>query len=474
MIWEKNVYTIAMVTNLVEEKKTKCLQYWPTVESSTRYGDFTVRTESEAIFAEFTIRNLKVDFEEGKPSRTITQFHFTAWPDHGVPRSTSSLLQFWRKVRNNDANKAHTWLVHCSAGVGRTGTFIATDILYDQGKEKGSVDIHKCVRNLRDQRVNMVQTKDQYLFLHGLMIEALILPSEPVPLEHFHQVLNDLKDVDNAARKTKLLLQYETLKEDMTYRFTKDDTEEKYSAAMLEENRNKNRNNSILPSNEFRPFLATAIAGCTNYINAVYIPSYCDIHGYIITQNPLENTAIDCCRLVYEQEAKVIVTFPSKVKEKDGTYLPEDGTVNLGPFTVTKMSEEDKHFYKKKTFVMAYNSEERELTQLMFSYWPVNRIIPSDPLKMLNFMQEVEFHRRIADNKPVLVQCRDGSEKSGLFVVLMNILERARLDNEVSIPQVIRQLRIRRQQIIPNFEQFKFCHDVLLCHVDSNAVYANM
>ncbi|XP_060595354.1 receptor-type tyrosine-protein phosphatase alpha-like [Ruditapes philippinarum] len=467
MICEKEIFTIAMVTNLVEEGKTKCQQYWPAVQTRLRYGKTSVYTASEIIYSDFTIRNFNVSYEGG-PQRNIRQFHFTSWPDKSVPRTTSCLLQFWRKVRKTDENKYHTWLVHCSAGVGRTGTFIALDILYDQGKDKGSVDVYQCVKDLRDQRVNMVQTKDQYVFLHNLMVEALLFFSEPIPLDKLHKAVKDLKTVDQATKKSKHLLLYEALKEDMTVLRTDKAVKEMNSAALLKDNRSKNRFSTVLAGNEFRPILVTHFSGRTNYINAVFMPSYCHKEGYYVTQKPLDNTAIDFCRLLYEKNVKVIVKFPDNEKDHVGVDM------SVGPFMLKKKSEEDKVFYTKTVFNMAYKSKDIKITQLEFKNWDADQITPDDPENMLHFMHEVELLNRIAYDSPVLVQCLDGSEKSGLFVTLMNIFERAKLDNEVSIPQVIRELRYIRQQIIPNFEQFQFCYDAVLRYVDSHQMYANM
>ena len=90
---------------------------------------------------------------------TVRQFHFTAWPDHGVPTYPTSLLAFHKKFRSFDDTQSGPAIIHCSAGVGRTGTFIALDSLLEQAKDKGVVDVLGCVRNMRTQRVNMVQTQ---------------------------------------------------------------------------------------------------------------------------------------------------------------------------------------------------------------------------------------------------------------------------------------------------------------------------
>ena len=89
---------------------------------------------------------------------TVRQFHFTTWPDHGVPAHPTSLLAFHKKFRSFHDPTAGPAVVHCSAGVGRTGTFIAVDYLLDQSRVERLVDVFGCVRRMREKRVNMVQT----------------------------------------------------------------------------------------------------------------------------------------------------------------------------------------------------------------------------------------------------------------------------------------------------------------------------
>ncbi|XP_053400708.1 receptor-type tyrosine-protein phosphatase mu-like [Mercenaria mercenaria] len=322
-----------------------------------------------------------------------------------------------------------------SAGVGRTGTFIALDILYDQGTDKGSIDVFKCVDELRQRRVNMVQTKRYTTCLPVSIFLTLMSNSGTVSEK------NSEDDIYTTAKKT--------------------------------DNKSKNRYDNILAPNEFRPFLLTQVPGCPDYINAVFIPGYLNKFGYILTQTALTSTAVDCCRLVYEQEVKIIVTFqedgdddvnillthtiPDYLDMSSylfiliGIYLPEKGSVKLGPFGMTFVADENKRDYIRRGYQLTFQSEKRSVTQLMFKEWPPSSLTPSDPSKMLYFLEEVETLQRQNDDKPILAQCLKDAQRSGLIVVLMDILERLRFDKEVSISLVIRQLKIRRQQIIPNF-----------------------
>ncbi|XP_074082245.1 receptor-type tyrosine-protein phosphatase beta isoform X1 [Macrotis lagotis] len=176
MSWEQNVHNIVMVTQCVEKGRVKCDHYWPADQDSLYYGDLIVQMLSESVLSEWTIREFKICSEEQlDANRLIRHFHYTVWPDHGVPETTQSLIQFVRTVRDyiNRTPGAGPTIVHCSAGVGRTGTFIALDRILQQLDSKDSVDIYGAVHDLRLHRVHMVQTECQYVYLHQCVRDVL-------------------------------------------------------------------------------------------------------------------------------------------------------------------------------------------------------------------------------------------------------------------------------------------------------------
>ncbi|XP_053318377.1 receptor-type tyrosine-protein phosphatase beta isoform X2 [Spea bombifrons] len=176
MAWEQNVHNIVMVTQCVEKGRVKCDHYWPFDQDSLYYGDLIVQMLSESVLPEWTIREFRICTEDQLDSaRVVRHFHYTVWPDHGVPETTQSLIQFVRTVRDyiNRSPGAGPTVVHCSAGVGRTGTFIALDRILQQMDTKDSVDIYGAVYDLRLHRVHMVQTECQYLYLHQCVRDVL-------------------------------------------------------------------------------------------------------------------------------------------------------------------------------------------------------------------------------------------------------------------------------------------------------------
>uniref|UniRef100_A0A3B3TMY6 protein-tyrosine-phosphatase n=1 Tax=Poecilia latipinna TaxID=48699 RepID=A0A3B3TMY6_9TELE len=176
MVWEHGVHNVVMVTQCVEKGRVKCDQYWPADKEPLYYGDLVIQMLSESVLPEWTIREFKIISENScSYPRMMRHFHYTVWPDHGVPESTQSLIQFVRTVRDYVDRSPSTGatVVHCSAGVGRTGTFVALDRVLQQLDSKGGIDLYGCVFDLRLHRQHMVQTECQYAFLHQCVRDVL-------------------------------------------------------------------------------------------------------------------------------------------------------------------------------------------------------------------------------------------------------------------------------------------------------------
>ncbi|XP_034442989.1 receptor-type tyrosine-protein phosphatase beta-like isoform X2 [Hippoglossus hippoglossus] len=177
MVWEQNVHNVVMVTQCVEKGRVKCDHYWPFDQDPLYYGDLIVQMLSESVLPEWTIREFNICSEDQlSVTRLLRQFHFTVWPDHGVPETTQSLVQFVRTVRDyvtRTGSGSGPTVVHCSAGVGRTGTFIVLDRVLQQLDTKDTLDIYGSVFDLRLHRSHMVQTECQYSYLHQCVRDVL-------------------------------------------------------------------------------------------------------------------------------------------------------------------------------------------------------------------------------------------------------------------------------------------------------------
>ncbi|PIO37165.1 hypothetical protein AB205_0105150, partial [Aquarana catesbeiana] len=166
MILQQKSQVIVMLTQCNEKRRIKCDHYWPFTTEPVSYGDIMVEMVSEDEQPDWAFRVFRVS--QADDAQHVLHFNFTAWPDHGVPASSAaeSILQFVFMVRQKAAKTKGPITVHCSAGVGRTGTFIALDRLMQHIRDHEYVDVLGLVAELRSYRMCMVQTEEQFIFIH--------------------------------------------------------------------------------------------------------------------------------------------------------------------------------------------------------------------------------------------------------------------------------------------------------------------
>ncbi|XP_016359758.1 receptor-type tyrosine-protein phosphatase mu-like, partial [Sinocyclocheilus anshuiensis] len=301
MLWQENTATIVMVTNLVEVGRVKCCKYWP--DDTEIYRDIKVTLIETQLLSEYVIRTFAVEKRGAHEIREISQFHFTGWPDHGVPYHATGLLGFVRRVKAKSPTNAGPIVVHCSAGAGRTGCFIVIDIMLDMAEREGVVDIYNCVRELRSRRVNMVQTEEQYVFIHDAILEACLCGDTTIPANQLRSVYYDMNRLDPQTNSSPIKEEFRTLN-----MVTPTLRVEDCSIALLPRNHEKNRCMDVLPPDRCLPFLITIDGESSNYINAALMDSYKQPSAFIVTQHPLPNTVKDfwrvCCSggLVRDQQ----------------------------------------------------------------------------------------------------------------------------------------------------------------------------
>uniref|UniRef100_A0A8C4Q2D2 protein-tyrosine-phosphatase n=1 Tax=Eptatretus burgeri TaxID=7764 RepID=A0A8C4Q2D2_EPTBU len=182
MVWEQKVSTIVMLAQCVEAGRPKCEQYWPDDKQPHNYGKFIISLLREDNVEHWIVRALEVRNSQFTETRQVSQYHFQCWPDHGVPNTTTQLIDFVSVVRTDliRTEMSKSTVVHCSAGVGRTGTFIALDQAIQQIEEEDMVELNTIVKNMRRNRCMMVQTEVQYKFLHTCVRDYLKSKSDQV------------------------------------------------------------------------------------------------------------------------------------------------------------------------------------------------------------------------------------------------------------------------------------------------------
>uniref|UniRef100_A0A2K6GLH2 protein-tyrosine-phosphatase n=1 Tax=Propithecus coquereli TaxID=379532 RepID=A0A2K6GLH2_PROCO len=321
MIWEHNVEVIVMITNLVEKGRRKCDQYWP-ADGSEEYGNFLVTQKSVQVLAYYTVRNftlrntkIKKGSQKGRPSgRVVTQYHYTQWPDMGVPEYSLPVLTFVRKAAHAKRHAVGPVVVHCSAGVGRTGTYIVLDSMLQQIQHEGTVNVFGFLKHIRSQRNYLVQT-EQGTVDHSLTYWfSTVVAQMSMELAFFPDT-------------------------DLTYISVK----------------------WVCCSQPLHASSGGSICVRTNM-------GYNRPKAYIAAQGPLKSTAEDFWRMIWEHNVEVIVMI-TNLAEDEFVYWPnKDEPINCESFKVTLMAEEHKCLSNEEKLIIQDFILEATQEQYQFLY----------------------------------------------------------------------------------------------------------
>ncbi|XP_046561103.1 receptor-type tyrosine-protein phosphatase T-like [Haliotis rubra] len=463
-VWQEKVEQIVMLTRLMEKNKKKCEHYWPDVNQHQTYGNVKVTNKAVVSRADYTISTFLVT--QATDERTVTHYHFTSWPDHGVP-SPPALVNFWRLVKLQDKGPM---VVHCSAGVGRTGAFIALDYLVDEAETDHNVNVFMCVSKMRHNRMNMVQTLKQYEFVHDVVLEAINSRGTRYTSSEFHQTFGS-ENTFSPQQEAVLRKQFQLLRE-----LASPLPEHETSHALVPENSAKNRSRDILPGNKSRAFLCTPVKKRNDYINAVIVPlfqCFSQPSTMIVTQTPLPDTVVDFWRLVYDHHLFTIVCLDD-FQETEGVYPAEAKGLKTGPFSITHVdSSSHREDYRERHMSLIHNKEDLKQPVTVFSLCSMDTM--SNAASLLELVNKTDTIISSSDHKPVLlVHCRDGASASGVFCSVLNIISRLRLDGDVDIFLIIRELQRVRPQFIQSFDDFKLCYEVVKEYQRACNIYENL
>ncbi|KAB0798293.1 hypothetical protein PPYR_09286 [Photinus pyralis] len=433
MVWEQRVTIIVMITNLVERGRRKCDMYWPK-EGTETYGVIQVKLVKEDIMATYTVRTLQIRHLRIKKKKAamaeklVYQYHYTNWPDHGTPDHPLPVLHFVKKSASANPPDGGPIIVHCSAGVGRTGTYIVLDAMLKQIRSRSEVNIFGFLRHIRSQRNFLVQTEEQYIFIHDALLEAIESGETNIKKEQIPKYVQILQS-SNVEEKTEPWKPLEYQFKLVTSFQCKD-----FNVISANKVINKPKNRSEIVSVESSRVHLTPKPGedGSDYINATWIQGYNSLREFIITQHPMKETIKDFWQMVWDHNAQTIVMLSIIDEEFEMFWPTEQESIDSDNYKIKLSSEQTEATYVTRDFVMQSLQDDYELHVRMVHWtnWPRQCVYISEIFQLPNAVQETQLGYQ---NGPVVVVDRFGSSDAATYCCLTTLKKQLTYENHADI-----------------------------------------
>lgn len=449
MIWEQRVAIIVMITNLVERGRRKCDMYWPK-DGAEMYGVIQVRLIREDVMATYTVRTLQIKHTKLKKKKAsqseklVYQYHYTNWPDHGTPDHPLPVINFVKKSTAANPADAGPIVVHCSAGVGRTGTYIVLDAMLKQIEAKGMLNVFGFLRYIRAQRNYLVQTEEQYIFIHDALVEAIDSGETNIKMDAIGGLVNNIDFIDS---QYKLITSYQPKEINLT-------------SALKAVNAIKNRS-SLVPLEGSRVHLTPkpGVEG-SDYINATWLHGFRRLRDFIVTQHPLIETFKDFWQMVWDHNAQTVVLLSSADNMSFLQFWPNDSEpMESDYYRIRMVSETSENNYIVRNFVIQSIQDDYELSVRMFEnpMWPDM----ANPRSIYDFA--VRVHERCAQyrNGPIVVVDRYGGFQACQFCCISSLAMQLEYDQTANVYTYAKLYHNKRPGIWSSYEDIRQIYRIL-------------
>ncbi|XP_048353842.1 receptor-type tyrosine-protein phosphatase V-like [Sphaerodactylus townsendi] len=469
LVWEQCICTVVMLTVGMENGRVLCEYYWPSDTSPVFSGQITIHLLAENFADEWATREFKLQHAGLKEERRVTHLHYTAWPDHGVPESATSIMAFIDLVRAHiqNAKDSGPTLIHCSAGVGRTGTFIALDRLLQQLKHEKVVDVFNTMYSLRMSRHVMIQTLGQYIFLHNCILEKIsenpliglsgVDLSHPVPLKSFvqHHERNSYKANAGFFREYEQML-LEAAKEEVI------------SAVPLPGNHQINFCSSKIPYDHAKvKFSALDRDPFSDLSHIWFIPGCNSAKDYIAIEGPDKLAREEFWGLVWEYGVHTIITLTSEQESSpapDNICWPSEGepvctemlTIQQGPKKAVSgwPCIQLRLKYEKK-------AKERVLQRFLFPLWEgEEQPSPKVLVGFLTIIRQLVPHRK-RGSPLVLHSSLGGVGQMGTLIALDTLLQQLKGEKSVDVYGVVLRLVRSCCLMTPTLDKYMYLYECI-------------
>nr|XP_039258538.1 receptor-type tyrosine-protein phosphatase epsilon-like [Styela clava] len=359
-------------------------------------------------------------------------------------------------------------VVHCSAGAGRTGTLIGFDILLDESKFAGSVDAFACVLNMRKQRVEMVQNSDQYVLVHKLVLEVLLLEDRDLSSDEAKAKLEKIKThVGEASLKKEF--------EDLNRIGPMKDTK---LLGLDGNNKKMNRSKKSIPYDYTLVNIFKQRGEDEKpYINASWVESYDESSPMIASQGSTSSNIDLFWRSVLDNNVNTIVML-TKLKEEKEEQCAQYWPTNVGEvmkwnnLSVIRVSDETEGSITERKLRVDRGPQSKTVTQFHYTGWK-STSCPEDGRKIIDLVNKMQKNIRSTGNGVTLIHCSDGIGRTGVFCAAVNLIERLKCENRVDVFRTVKDLRDGRPNMVENLDQYKFCYQAIVEYLKSFDLYSN-